>query len=360
MKLLIYGGCHALIIKRLIDELGPPGRHTVDVLINFELVARGLPFPYEILPNYDVVLYSPVENKGEYNTCHLDDACVEAGVPPIRFPWLEWHGHAPGADKDGFWGHHGWYFPGLIDLARRHSDLDAFVREARETFPSDETIREVFAYSTRRLVDQETRIGCEVRISDFILDRFCEQRMFHIPDHPTLTLYRHVLCQLERLLGERLIASWPADLPEPQPEEITPILPRVAAVTGLAPALTDETWRCSTQPIRAMDLEGYLAMHFFRARCDEPGAAWDAERQRGLTVATALRSSWVVGERSQPEAPGPVETGIFDQLLVRREGPADARGLFAAEVLAPLGTIVPSGRLTGRRLFRGEDWRCRS
>ena len=352
MKLLVYGGCHALIIKRMIDELGPDGRHEVDLLINFELVGSGKPFPYETLKSYDAVVYSPVENKGTYNTVHLDEACAAAGVQAVRFPWLEWHGYAPGADKDVFWSHRGWFFPGLIELAARQPSFDAFARAVRQDFPGDEGIASSFAYTTAKLTQQEERVGCEIRVSDFILDGFRDRRMFLIPDHPSLHLYRHVFEQMERLLGASLIASWPADLPEPQPEARTPILPRVAAAARLA--FQDTTWRCDAQPMRTMGLDAFLALHFElgQARADA------GERPGELALATAVRGTCLSSTEREPTRSGWLPLSAFTQLLLRRGGAAP-RGYFQAEILSPIAAEM-SDRLTGRHLFREGDWLCRS
>lgn len=358
MKLLVYGGCHALIIKRLIDALGPPGRHDVDLLINFQVVASGEPFPYARLRDYDTVIYSPIQNKGDYNTVFLDAACAEAGVPALRFPWLEWHGHAPGADKARFWGHHGWYFPDLIDLSRQFWDPGAYARHVRAAFPSEEGLRRAFAYSTRKLVEQEERFGCEVRVSDFILDGFRDRRMFLIPDHPTLLLYRYVIEAIERLVGTRLVASWPADLPEPQPEERTPILPRVAAGTGLT--FADTSWRSETQPLAAMDLDAFLALHFEAGR----RAVRQDDEAAETVLATAARSTWAGPLRRGPAEPGPALVPIFTQVLMRRRPPAEGATHFTGEILATL-TEHPAleaapRRLDGRYLLRNDDWVFRS
>lgn len=358
MKLLIYGGCHALIIKRLIDELGPVGGHQVDLLINFQVVASGEPFPYDRLGDYDAVIYSPIQNKGTYNTVHLDEACAATGVPVIRFPWLEWHGHATGADKDWFWGRHGWHFPELVEVSRRFWDLGAFSRHVRAEYPSEDGIRQVFAYSTRKLIDQEETFDCHVRVSDFILDGFRDRRMFMIPDHPTLVLYRFVVEAIERIVGTQLVASWPSDLPEPQPEERTPILPRIAAETGLT--FSDTSWRSDTQPVSAMDLDAFLSLHFEAGRRSIPqdGAAGE------IVLATASCSTCAGSVRRGPGDPGPIVVPIFTQVLMRRRPPEEGATHFVGDVLRSL-TEHPTleaaqRRLDGVHLFRNEDWVFRS
>lgn len=356
MKLLAYGGCHALVIKRLIDELGPPGRHSVDLLINFQMIARGEPFPFERIGAYDALVYSPVENKGAHNTSHVDEACAALGVQAVRFPWLEWHGYAPGADKDLFWGNVGWFYPGLIEHARHFSSFEAFARSALREFPSDEQVAALVAYSTGKLVDQERRVGCEVPVSDFILAGFRERRMFSIPDHPTLHLYRFLMDGIERVLGTRLIATWPSDLPEPQPEASTPILPRVAESLRLS--FADATWRCDTQPVHPMSVEAFLALHFHGARRrepDPPGAP-----ASDLALVTACRPTWIVGAERRTPDDGPLAVPIFTQMLLGSRSPVDARGHFGAEIVAPLAGQPPGGDLHGYRLFREDDWVCRS
>lgn len=272
MKLLIYGGCHALVLKQLVDGLGVPGRHAVDLLINYQLIASGAAFPYEALRSYDAVVYSPIENKPGYNTTALDAACAAAGVQAVRFPWLEWHGYAPGIAKGMFQGHHGWYFPGLVALSRDFADPATFARVARAEFPSDERIRAGFEASTERLAAQEQRFDCDIRVSPFILDRYRDHRVVLIPDHPALAVYRHVVGELERVVGTRLVEGWPADLPEPQGEESTPILPRVGRAIGLS--FTDGAWRSGARSQAPLDLDAFLLAHFRAGRTGEAvGAA---------------------------------------------------------------------------------------
>lgn len=357
MKILMYGGCHALVMKRLIDELGPPGRHQVDLLINFQLHRSGTPFPYERLPDYDAVIYSPVENKGDHNTCHLDEACRAANVPAIRFPWLEWHGYAPSADKDVFWGHVGWFFPGLIAASREHDDFTSFAAASRDQFPADDAITSSFCYSTDKLKRQEEQVGCEIRVSDFILDGFRDRRMFLLPDHPTLLLYRHVMEQAERLVGERLVAHWPDEMPEPQPEASTPIFPRVAEALGLS--FRDEAWRCETQPLQPMSLTAFLALHFTHGHLLKPERERDGGNGRDFKIATACRATLILPSRPEPGARGPVAAPIFSQILIRSVPSSVSSHHFQAEIISHLAGSPQIACLTGERLFRNEDWICR-
>lgn len=357
MNLLIYGGCHALIIKRLIDELGPTHRHRVDLLINFELVASGKPFPYERLKDYDAVIYSPVQNKGDYNTIFLDQACDEAGTQAIRFPWLEWHGYAPCADKDWFWGHHGWYFPDLISMSQDFSDLSEYTEHVRASFPSVERMRSVMSSTTDRLIEQEESFDCHVRVSKYILGNYRQQRMFLTPDHPSTALYRYVMKSIEKITLVPLIECWPSSLPELQPEERTPILPLIAAETGLQ--FTDTSWRCETQPLSTMTLEGFLALHFEAGR-----RIGGREGGTETVLATATRSTWAIAIEGSSRSVGPTSIPIFTQVLLRRSPPAENGTHFTGEVLDLLSDHCASEAhhrsLQGAYRFRTSDWIFRS
>ena len=340
VKLLVYGGCHALILKRLVDTLGPAGGHEVEALINFQLIGEGRPFPYERLGAFDAVVFSPIENKGAYNTDALAAQCRQAGVPAICYPWLEWHGYCPGAQKGEFWGHRQWFYPDLIDLRHRFDDLDAFVRHVRAEYPSEAAIRRVTDISTRMLTEQERRNACAVTISDVIAERFRHSRLFLISDHPALPIYRSVIEQLERLLGVVLVPSWPGSLPEPQPEERTPIFPRVAEALGLR--FSDARWRSEARPQGEIGLDDYLALYF----------------HHGEELATACRPTRLLHRSDAADACDPVAVAPFTQVLIRRSSPAGADH-FAGDILAPIADAA-SLRLSGPHLFRKDDWLCRS
>lgn len=358
MRLLIYGGCHALILKRLVDELGDSPRTRVDLLINYDLVASNQPFNYDMLKNYDALIYSPIQNKGIYNTSYLDEACASSGVQAIRFPWLEWHGYAMSADKGQFWGHHGWHFPDLIALGRDFEDEQSFARTAIHEFPSAQTIRHLFDVTTQRLAAQEIETDCHVRVSGFIGENFRRRRLFLTPDHPTAELYRCVVEQIEALLGRRLIPSWSPDMPELQPEERTPILPRIAAETDLA--FTDTSWRCETQPLGAMSLDAFLALHFQAGRRsrDVDGAPPE------VVLATASRPTWASPIDPSAGEPGPAMLPIFHQALIRGRRPAAGDMHFTGEIIATLSgheaAEATPRQLRGAYRLRAHDWIFRS
>lgn len=289
-KLLLYGGCHALILRDLLMEHFAE-RVVVTLLVNFEIIRLGRPFPYEDLHGYDVVIYSPIENKGEYNTMHLVEACRVIGVETICYPWMEWHGYCPGAVKGEFKNRYQWRFPALIEAATGFDSFPAFADWAIEAFPDDAAIDACLAYSTALLRSAEERHAMPVRIADFVMEQHRHSRLFLISDHPSLALYLHVMRQILALLGiadggtcERLERHGE----EPQWRHRTPIFPRVA--TRLDLRFSDTAWfDDDIVQGRGLDLRSYLRLYFHHDSVIL-GPLGDA----GLTPALGDGAAWPV------------------------------------------------------------------
>ena len=266
MRILLYGGCHAQVIRDYLQAV-LPGKVDCTLLVNFELIRTATPFPYADLSGYDVVIFSPIENKAEYNTEHLVAACKSAGVQAICFPWLEWHGYCPGATKGVFKDRFQWHYPDLIAKAAAFDGtFDAFCDEVTATFPHDDMIDACLESSTAHLRGSEQRHEMAVTASDFILDHFQTTRLFLISDHPSRLCYQHVFAQILPLIGidPRDIPIHLASIPqgEPQWRWRTPILPKVARRLGLA--FDDAIWfDDEVVPARQLDLRTYLALYFF-------------------------------------------------------------------------------------------------
>lgn len=102
MKILIYGGCHATALKRILDKYSL-SEVSVDTLINYQIIATKAVFPYENLKNYDLVLFNPILNRGEYNSTRIEERCKQYGTPYLKYPWLQWGGYWPEPKKRN-WG----------------------------------------------------------------------------------------------------------------------------------------------------------------------------------------------------------------------------------------------------------------
>ena len=262
-KVLLYGGCHALVLRDLFTSIFAD-KVTATLLVNFDLIRSGRSFPYDQLSDYDVVFYSPIENKGDYNTEHVVEASRAAGVAAFCFPWLEWHAYCPGAIKGDFKNRFQWRYQDLAEIASSFSDFDDFVGYVSEDYPSDQVIDENFTRSLARLRESEERHSMAIRVSDFILDNYRLSRLFLISDHPSLTLYAHVLQQMLRSLDIEAAdrcAGLPGTREEPQWRWRTPIFPRVARRLGLQ--FSDTRWvDDEIVPGRNLDLRSYLLLYY--------------------------------------------------------------------------------------------------
>ena len=265
MDVLLYGGCHALVLRDYL-EAACPGEIACTLIVNFELIRSGAPFPYDALRGFDAVVYSPIENKGAYNTSHLDDACRRLGLLAIRYPWLEWHGYCPGAAKGTFAGRVQWFYPALAaEAAGFAGSFEAFCDQVIACFPDDRTIDACLETSTAHLRAAEQRHDTSFSVCAHILAGYRAQQLFLVPDHPGRQLYGAVLLRILERLGMapadavRRLARLPPG--EPQGRWRTPIFPRVAQRLGLA--FADGGWvDDEAVPGRAVDLRTYLRFYF--------------------------------------------------------------------------------------------------
>jgi hypothetical protein len=259
-RILIYGACHAQVIRDLLVQILPKDEFDLSLLVNFQLIASGMPFPYADLKHYDAVIYSPIENQGSYNTEALREACAAAGCVSIRYSWLEWHGYWPGARKGLFKGRPQWHYPQLQVLAENFSNFDDFHNHVVENFPDDETIHQVFESSTAKMRAFEARHEVEVRVSNFVNDQFRSSRLFQMPDHPSLKLYEQVIAQILPALGISLAVALPSE--EPQGHLRPPIFPRVAHQLGLTFSNTDWVDQ-DVLPGVTWDFRTYLRLYYY-------------------------------------------------------------------------------------------------
>jgi hypothetical protein len=222
MRVLFYGGCHALALETLF-RASAAGSHRFSSLQNFELINSGTPFPYERLTSCDAVVYSPVRNKDQWNTSHLQERCDALGIPTVRFPWLQWNGYFPDVthlDRAP----HIWGYQRLIDLAGQGAGFPELLAEARQGFDPVGYAR----YAFDRLEENESDV--DIPISGFIRRAYREQRLFLTPNHPALPLYLYVQKQVAHRLGIQL--KWFVRHEELHPDAFL-ILPTAAHALGL-------------------------------------------------------------------------------------------------------------------------------
>lgn len=203
MKVLIYGGCHAVALRQLF-EFNATGTHQFSSLQNFELINSGTPFPYAQLPDYDAVVFSPVRNKGEWNTDILQQRCEAAGVRTVSFPWLQWNGYFPDVTDAGQ-APHLWAYQYFRHLAQTGHGL----AELRAAALAPETLNPLgyLDYAFSALAEHEDDL--DITTGVFIRENFRARRLFWTPNHPTLAFYAFVQGEIARRLDIALSGAMP-------------------------------------------------------------------------------------------------------------------------------------------------------
>ena len=322
---------------------------SLTLLINFQLIASGQPFPYETLAHYDFVIFSPIENKGCYNTSELRRHCLSVGCRTISFPWLEWHGYCPGAQKGFFKGRFQWHYPQLMTLAAEFSSLEHFHDHVLAKVPNDQTIMFTVELSTGMIRSAEMRNETDVRVADFITDRFRSSRLFMISDHPSLLLYRHVLDQILDAMDIPSVVDATIFIDEPQWHVRTPILPRVANYLGLD--FQDTEWfDHDLLPGLKVGLRTYLALYYHSdSVIMAPRTQADLfETGHGITHGVPIS-----GQTRLIAKPVRERLACDDRAAERM---ADVETLEEYELLESLPGGMPALPSSGRFAIRPEEW----
>ncbi len=224
MRVLFYGGCHAVALEKLF-RTSAASRHEFSSLQNFELINSGTPFPYEQLTRYDAVVFSPILNKDAWNTDHLVERCAALRIPTVSFPWLQWNGYFPDVmhveQPPHIWGYR--RFADRVAQGATPAELLADARnpDAFNPLPYAEWSFNIL---------EENEAALDIRVSAFIRQHYQAQRLFWTPNHPTLALYTYVQKEIARRLGIGL--KWFARHDEQHPDAFI-ILPGVRDALGL-------------------------------------------------------------------------------------------------------------------------------
>ncbi|MGD9657466.1 MAG: WcbI family polysaccharide biosynthesis putative acetyltransferase [Methylocystis sp.] len=338
MRILFYGGCHAAIMRDHFKEFVRQPIEA-DCLVNFQLIASGRAFPYDELQRYERVVFSPIENKGDYNTDKLVEYCSKAGLQTVAFPWLEWHGYCPTATKDDFKGHVEWFYPKLLRRRAEFKTFSDFVEFIVSQYPEDREIDDVIEKSTAFLAASEERNSLDVKISSFIRDEFRRSRLFVTSDHPSITLYLRVMQDIAKAMGldfDREKGNIKQN-GEWQPEARTPIFPRVKERLGLD--FDDPQWRFDARfPGTTLSLEKYLRFYFH----------YEGE------IATSKVDTFLLSS-ADPDATGR-EVGAGVRFLLNQEDMGETRGLQRVRIITNLGGEA-SDAASGHDFFiQKKDW----
>jgi len=292
MRLLVYGGCHAEVLTNVLRDYCLETDFAVSDLINYQIIGRNEPFPYDRLDDYDAVAYSPIVNQGDWNTSFLKAACEDRNIQTVCFPWLEWHGYYPTVGKrisgqSGIF--YDWFYTKLFDEASRWESFEQFVEAVCHGDALCEGAEARFNQTTERLVAAEQTQMVDIPVSSFIMEHYQTKRLFVTPDHPAPILYFWVAQEIAKRLGLRLdpcIAFASEDL---QAVPRMPILPSVGRVLGLK--FADASAReISVGNGKWLRLRDYLAIYYYA----KPHATLYRAREGAVltTDQTGVSTSW--------------------------------------------------------------------
>lgn len=230
MRVLFYGGCHGAALRRIFERFGDGLTH-VDHLTNFQLIRKNLPVPYEQFTAFDVVVFSPIRNKADYNTVHLEEYLSSKGVRFIKFPWLQWEGYFPGMSRVSFPWYSGWWPTALEAAGEQFPTFEEFRAAVYDGSVLHQEALRHFDLTTQKLRIAEE--DCDVRVVDFILENFRNRRMFLTPDHAGVELYKHVASQIAQKIGCTLDPAFLESTVETQAGINFPVLPAVRRALGI-------------------------------------------------------------------------------------------------------------------------------
>lgn len=231
MRILFYGGCHANILNKIFSAYCTTPDFESRLITNYELIERGEKFPYDEIKGYDAVVFSPILNKGEYNTSNLLDFCRAHGLAAISYSWLQWNGYHPKSYKlpDVEW-----VYSELVTRRKDFQSFEAFTNWALDEFVSERDILENKTYSTKRLKENEAAAAVEIRLSD-IVDRYHRSNLLFVaPDHPTTFVYKIVASKIAHRLDIELQQAFFDLESEFHDEQKLAVLPKVEKMLNLA------------------------------------------------------------------------------------------------------------------------------
>ena len=178
--------------------------------------------------------FSPVLNKADWNTEHLEAACRRAGVKTLKFPWLQWGGYWPQAATRK-WGAHGeWGLPRLTELGRQREPFERFYDRLFDPATFVDGLSDWVDFTTSRLQANERRGEVDLPVSDWIHQHYRDEQLFLTPDHPSNALYKHLMARIADALGLVLEPGFFSSRLEFQEGVRLPVLPAIQRALGLA------------------------------------------------------------------------------------------------------------------------------
>jgi hypothetical protein len=227
MKILFYGGCHASALARVFRRYGRNAT-LVEHLTNFTLIRKKQPVPYDKISHFDWVVFSPIMNKAQWNTSHLEEFCRTKGVRYLKYPWLQWNGYFPGVARSNMPWYAGWIHGKLAQEAPGFTDFDTFREYVVHGDALASDAEENLRTTTRELRNREAAALIDFPIADFVEQKYRDRRLFLIPDHPSSELYKYLVPLMAERIGVSIDESFLLSDAQVQAGVQMPILPGVA------------------------------------------------------------------------------------------------------------------------------------
>jgi hypothetical protein len=259
---------------------------SVEHIVNFSLMARGEPFPYDRLHGQDLVVFTPILNRAAYNTDGLVEFCAARNIPCVAFTWLQWNGYFPGFSTAKFDWYDGWWCKALADIAPSHASFESFLDAVEGGEALAGLVEPALQHATTVLKARERKGAVDIAISGFVLDNFRTERLFLTPTHPTPALYGYVFRRLEQLTSLRLRSEYYDSPQGPPHNNEVPIFPVVRRALGLSfdggAFAHDKYWGD-----RRFSLREFTRMHY------EPETMRRLTRRHAPAVTAPRRRAWL-------------------------------------------------------------------
>lgn len=285
-RVLFYGACHATIFARIFEQFCTDFSYSFDVITNYQIIHQGIPFPYERIGEWDIVVFSPIFNYAEYETTLLKKACDKSNVRYICYPYLDWRGYFPYMKDAYFINMRLWHYPQSIALARTAPDFPSYSEEFNKLFRDDDYIFKNLESSTEHLRENEKLGGCDFIISDYILNEYRNKRLFLIPAHPTQVLYVETIKRLNEILRIPIDPAYFYSTAEPQEGVKVPIHPELSLRLGLNFQDADFQNNTSSFATRNIPWSDYLKLAYGSGR---GSTMWEASS--ATAIKRVLQSS---------------------------------------------------------------------
>ena len=260
MRILVYGGCHAAVLQRVLANYGPSDVD-VQLITNFRLIASGKPFPFEAVDESDMVILNPILNRPEYDTKLVEARCDARGIPYFNYTWLQWNGYHPGFAQVRSDVYNGWWCKALAAEAPNYASFADFYATVEDGTILRDIIQAELTKTSNALRAREDAGDAHIRLTDYILENYRRQRLFLTPDHPSNVVYQYVFERLRDIAGLEIDIDLTTLDRELQYGVEVPVLPSVVQELDLEFEAREFCHRPTWGPVR-FDLEEFALLHY--------------------------------------------------------------------------------------------------